>query len=254
MPPLMLTATETMGLVMAALEAHGTTSGQNPVGNATGSALDKLIRALPTDVAGPLEALREVAARRTDPDPPHPATTATLVGASVGRRRCRLDYATSPDRRRTLDVDPWAVVVRFGRWYVLGWSHAAGERRIYRVDRVLGVEVLDEGFVPPEDLDPFGALEEQMSQGWEHEVDVVIDATPAEVARWLPRSLGRTEPTDDGRTRLVGSTRNLEWYASELAELPESFTVVGGEELRAAVQVLGERLLRSSRGTPGPAR
>jgi predicted DNA-binding transcriptional regulator YafY len=146
------------------------------------------------------------------------------------------------------------VVVRFGRWYVLGWSHLAAARRLYRIDRVLAVEVLDEAFVPPDDLDPFRALEEQMSQGWEHDVDVVIDAPPAEVERWLPRSLGRTEPTDDGRTRLTGSTRNLAWYASELAELPTSFVVEGGDELRDAVRELGERLLRSVTGTRAPAR
>jgi predicted DNA-binding transcriptional regulator YafY len=257
LPPLMFTATEAMGLVMAVLEAHGSASGDDPVASAVG----KMIRVLPVDVARPLEALREVAAQRTDPDPPHPETTAALVGASVARRRCRIDYAPGPHRRRTLEVDPWAVVVRFGRWYVLGWSHAAADRRIYRIDRVLSVEVLDEEFEPPADLDPFRALEEQMSQGWEHDVDVVIDAPPAEVSRWLPRSLGRTEPTDDGRTRLVGSTRNLEWFATELAEIPAPFTVVGGDEIREAVRVLAERLvaaaggtLRPGRGTPGPAR
>ena len=91
-------------------------------------------------------------------------------------------------------------MVRFGRWYVLGWSHVAADRRMYRIDRVLSVDVLDETFTPPDDLDPFRALEEQMSQGWEHEVDVVIDAAPAEVARWLPRSLGshRSRPRTDG--------------------------------------------------------
>jgi len=249
LPPLMFTTTEAMGLVMAVLEAHGTAAGDDQVG----SAVAKMVRVLPADVARPLEALREVAARRTDPDPPRPETTATLVGASVDRRRCRIDYAAGPHRRRTLEVDPWAVVVRFGRWYVLGWSHVAAARRIYRIDRVLAVEVLDEGFVPPEDLDPFRALEEQMSQGWEHEVDVVIDAAADEVERWLPRSLGRTEPTGDGRTRLTGSTRNLEWYATELAEIPAAFTVVGGDALREAVRDLGERLLRSVTGTPAPA-
>ena len=249
LPPLMLTATEAMGLVMAVLEAHGTAAGDDPVGSAVG----KMVRVLPVSVAGPLEALREVAARRTDPDPPHPETTATLVGASVDRRRCRIDYAPTPARRHLIEVDPWAVVVRFGRWYVLGWSHVAADRRMYRIDRVLAVDVLDETFTPPDDLDPFRALEEQMSQGWEHEVDVVIDAAPEEVARWLPRSLGSTAPTEDGRTRLTGSTRNLAWYASELAELPAPFVVDGGDALREAVRDLGERLLRSVTGTPAPA-
>lgn len=250
LPPLMFTATEAMGLVMAVLEAHGTAAGDDPVA----AAVAKMVRVLPADVARPLEALREVSARRTDPAPPRAETTARLVGASVDRRRCRIDYAPAPHRRRTIEVDPWAVVVRFGRWYVLGWSHVAGARRTYRIDRVLAVEVLDEEFVPPADLDPFRALEEQMSQGWEHEVHVVIDETLDEVARWLPRSLGRLEATEDGRTRLTGSTRNLAWYASELAELPASFAVEGGDGLREAVRDLGERLLRSVTRTPAPAR
>lgn len=249
LPPLMLTTTEAMGLVMAVLEAHGSASGGDPVG----TAVSKIVRVLPMGVAAPLEALREVAARRTDPDPPDPETTATLVGASVDRRRCRLDYSPGPGRVRTLEVDPWAVVVRFGRWYVLGWSHHAAQRRMYRIDRVLAVEVLEERFEPPEDLDPFVALEQQMAQGWEHRVDVVIDAAPEEVARWLPRSLGETEATSDGRTRLTGSTRNLAWYASELAELPTGFVVEGGPELRSAVRELADRLLRSVTGTPAPA-
>ena len=250
LPPLMFTATEAMGLVMAVLEAHGSASDDGPVAGA----VDKMVRALPVNLAGPLETLREVAARRTDPDPPDPATTATLVGATVDRSRCRIAYTSGPGRTHELVIDPWAVVVRFGRWYVLGWSHAAGGRRMYRIDRVLSVEVLDEVFVPPDDLDPFAALEEQMSQGWEHDVDVVVDAPPDEVRRWLPRTLGTLEPTDDGRTRLTGSTRNLEWYASELAELPVTFTVEGGDALRSAVRDLGERLLRAATGTPGRAR
>jgi predicted DNA-binding transcriptional regulator YafY len=250
LPPLMFTAAEAMGLVMAVLEAHGSASGDDPVG----SAVAKMVRVLPVDVARPLEALLEVAARRTDPDPPHPETTATLVGASVDRRRCRIDYVPDSGRARSLVVDPWAVVVRFGRWYVLGWSHAAEDRRTYRVDRVIAVEVLDEEFEPPDDLDPFAALEQQMSQGWEHEVEVVIDAAAEDVGRWLSRSLGHAEATRDGRTRLTGSTRNLPWYASELAELPVPFTVVGGDALRGAVRDLGERLLRSVTGTTAPAR
>lgn len=250
LPPLMFTATEAMGLVMAILEAQGTAAGDDPVS----SAVDKMVRVLPVSVARPLEALREVAARRTDPDPPHPETTATLVGASVDRHRCRLEYSPGRGRVRSIEVDPWAVVVRFGRWYVLGWSHAAADRRMYRIDRVLSVDVLDEEFEPPEDLDPYAALEQQMSQGWEHHVDVVIDEAPREVAQWLPRSLGHTEATEDGRTRLTGSTRNLAWYASELAEFPATFVVEGGDELREAVRDLGERLLRSVRGTRAPAR
>src|SRR3954468_806849 len=172
LPPLMFTATEALGLVMAVLEANGRPHGDDPVATAIG----KIVRVLPENVARPFEALRSVAARRTDPAPPHPETTATLVRASADQRRVRIGYALGPHRQRTLQVDPWAVVVRHGRWYVLGWSHAADARRMYRIDRVTSVEVLPEPFIPPEALDPFRALEEQMSQGWPYQVDVEIDA------------------------------------------------------------------------------
>ena len=239
LPPLMFTATEALGLVMAVLEAHGRAYGDDPVASAVG----KMVRVLPENIARPLEALRHVAARRTDPDPPHPETTATLVRASSDRHRVRIGYALGPHTERTLQVDPWAVVVRHGRWYVLGWSHAADARRMYRIDRVRSVEVLAEPFVPPENLDPFRALEEQMSQGWPHAVDVEIDAPLDEVRRWLRRSLGVTEAIDDSRTRLTGTTENLHWYATVLAELRAPYRVVGGPELRAAVRDVGERLL-----------
>ena len=211
------------------------------------SAVGKMVRVLPENVARPLEALRHVAARRTDPDPPHPETTATLVRASADQRRVRIGYALGPHRERTLQVDPWAVVVRHGRWYVLGWSHAADARRLYRIDRVRSVEVLDDPFTPPADLEPLRALEEQLSQGWPYLVEVEIDAPLEEVRRWLPRSLGRTEAIDDERTRLTGTTENLDWYATEIAEFRATFRVVGGDEIRDAVRRLANGSTTPSR-------
>jgi predicted DNA-binding transcriptional regulator YafY len=136
-------------------------------------------------------------------------------------------------------------VVRHGRWYVLGWSHAADARRLYRIDRVRSVEVLPDRFEPPEDLEPLRALEEQLSQGWPHQVEVEIDAPLDEVRRWLSRSLGRTEAIDGDRTRLSGTTENLYWYASEIAEFPVPYKVVGGPEIREAVRNLAQRLADS---------
>jgi predicted DNA-binding transcriptional regulator YafY len=245
LPPLMFSASEALGLVMAVLEAHGANSMTSDGNDPVASAVSKMVRVLPENVARPLEALQRVSARRTDPEPPHPETTATLVRASADRRRVRIGYALGPHRERTLQVDPWAVVVRHGRWYVLGWSHAADARRMYRIDRVRSVEVLPEPFTPPEGLDPFRALEDQMSQGWPYAVEVEIDAPLDEVRRWLRRSLGATEAIGDERTRLTGTTENLHWYATEIAELRARYRVVGGPELRAAVRDVAERLLGS---------
>ena len=75
-----------------------------------------------------------------------------------------------------MDVDPWAIVVRYGKWYLLGWSHTAGARRILRIDRVADVEEFDESFEPPTDLDPVAAIEEHLAEGWKHTIEVVVDA------------------------------------------------------------------------------
>ena len=62
---------------------------------------------------------------------------------------------------------------------------------------------------------------------------------------WVPRSLGRTEAIDEDRTRLSGTTENLDWYATEIAELPVPYKVVGGPEIREAVRNLAQRLADS---------
>ncbi|WP_214413344.1 WYL domain-containing protein [Sphaerisporangium fuscum] len=35
-----------------------------------------------------------------------------------------------PEAERVMDVDPWVVVVRRGRWYLLCWSHTRNARRV----------------------------------------------------------------------------------------------------------------------------
>lgn len=121
-------------------------------------------------------------------------------------------------QERVIEIDPWAVSVWCGRWYLLGWSHTSGARRVSRVDRVMAVEVLQDAFVPPDDLDPVVTIEEQMSTGWEHEVEIVVDAPVEQVVQWLPRSLGRLERVDDQRTRLVGSTGDAWWFVAQLVD------------------------------------
>ena len=63
-----------------------------------------------------------------------------------------------------MEVDPWAVVVRHGRWYLLCWSHTRNARRVLRVDRIRSVDVREDTFTLPADLDPAEAIEEHLSQ------------------------------------------------------------------------------------------
>ncbi len=247
LPPLTFSATEALGLVMAVLDGHHDASDPtDPVG----SALGKIERALPEPVAAQAEAVRRTAAPAPDRAAarPDPATTTTLDQACSTRRRMRLGYRSEAGSEWVVEVDPWAVVVRHGRWYLLCYSHTSDARRSYRVDRMRDVEVLDDTFTPPADLDAVAVLEEHLASGWEYEVDVVIDAPAETVGRRLPRALGRLEPLDAETTRLIASTSNPYWYAEQLAAVPASFRIVGGPELQQAARLIGQRLLAAGEG------
>lgn len=240
LPPLLFSGTEALGLVMAVLDGHHPASDPtDPVG----SALGKLVRALPEPVAAAAEAVRRTASAAPDRGAarPDPTITATLVQACAEYRRLGLAYRSEAGTTWTADVEPWAVVVRHGRWYLLCRTERGV--RTYRVDRVSAAAVLAEEFRPPAGLDPVAALEENLGVGWEYSAEVVVDAPPDAVRERLPAILGRVEALPDGRSRVLGSTSNPEWYVQQLADAPGTFRIVGGPELRAAARVLGRRLL-----------
>ena len=250
LPPLVFTADEALALVMAVLDGHHEVEGDV---DPAGSALRILTRSLPASVAARAEALRRTAS--TAPDRaavrPDPATTSQLVAACEAGRAVHLDYRTDAGHRRELEVDPWAVVVRHGRWYLLAHAHAADEVRAYRVDRVAAVEQREPVRTPaPADLDPVAVLEAHLGRGWEHAAELWVQATPEQVGRWLSPVMGTLETDGDGATRVSGSTGNPWWSAEQLARLPVPFRVLGGPELVATTRAVGRRL-QAAVGPPG---
>jgi predicted DNA-binding transcriptional regulator YafY len=234
LPPVVFTEAEALGLVMAVLDSQPAAADADDL---VGSALGKVVRALPDSVGRQAAALWEHASGAPDRHSvrPDPATTSALVAAVAARRSVRVAYRSESGNEWDAEVDPWAVVVRYGRWYLLCFSHRASAIRTYRLDRVLGVQQTAHAFVPPVDLDPVAVLEENLGSGWEFPTRVVFDAPAAEVAPWIRPPMGRLEPTVEGCV-LVGSTSNPAMYAREwLSGLPMPFRVEGGDELRAAV-------------------
>ncbi|MFI7492761.1 helix-turn-helix transcriptional regulator [Micromonospora echinaurantiaca] len=240
LPPVVFTEAEALGLVMAVLDGQPAAADGDDL---VGSALSKVIQALPDGLRRQAAALRHHASAAPDrrASRPDPATTSALVAASAARRRVVLTYRGESGTEWEGEVDPWAVVVRFGRWYLLCHSHRADAIRTYRIDRVRGVRPTDEGFEPPDGLDAVATLEENLGRGWQFTTQVVFDAPPAAVAPWIRPPMGRLEPYGDGCV-LLGSTRNPMMYAQEwLATVPIDFRVEGGPELRDAMATLAAR-------------
>lgn len=248
LPPLQFSADEALGLVMAVLDGHHDAA--DPTGP-VGSALGKFLGALPESVAAQADSVRRTAAAVPDRAAarPEPQVTATLVQAAADHRLVQLAYRSEAGSDLDVEVEPWAVVVRHSRWYLLCRSTSADATRAYRVDRITDLAVLPQGFDPPDDLDPAAALEEHLAAGWQHQASVLVDAPLAQVARWVPRSFGRLDAAGSDRTRLTGTTSNPAWYAEQLARVPAALTVEGDAAIRAAVETLGRRLVAAVGGS-----
>lgn len=243
LPPVSFTAAEALGLVMAVVDARPAAA-EVGTDDPVGTALGKVVRVLPEAVRQQASSLRAHTAAtpdryRTVPDPD---VTSDLASAVAEHRVVTIDYRTAAGSQWSGRVEPWAVVVRHGHWYLLCRSLRSHEARTYRIDRVRRVEVHTDTFAPPDDLDPVADLERHLGAGWSHPVRVQLDATPEEAARHVTPVMGRLEPHGDG-CLLIGTTDNPTMYAGEwLARIPLPFRVLGGPELLAATARLADRL------------
>ena len=82
----------------------------------------------------------------------------TLAAAAGEQRRGRAAALPLRGSRETeREVDPYGVMHREGYWYTVGHCHLRGGMRLFRLDRVLEAETLEETFARPVGLDSPGA-------------------------------------------------------------------------------------------------
>ncbi len=112
--------------------------------------------------------------------------------AITDRRRVHLRYLVpARDESTERDVDPMRVVGLDGRWYLEGWCHRAEDTRMFRMDRVEELTVLDVDGTPPAD-----ARERDLSEGTFRPGDRRPRRHPSAAAgrhvgrRLLPRRVG----------------------------------------------------------------
>ncbi|NMR21521.1 YafY family protein [Cellulomonas fimi] len=73
-----------------------------------------------------------------------PEVVAALGEATTGARRLRIRYVTAADVTSVREVDPIRLLTEDEHAYLLAWCHRAHDERLFRVDRILAAEVLDE--------------------------------------------------------------------------------------------------------------
>ena len=152
-----------------------------------------------------------------------------------GRRVHLSYYVPSRDETTERDVDPMRLLVVEGRPYLEGWCLRAEGVRLFRLDRVLELTVLDVPASPPaeaEHVDVDAGLF-RPSPG-----DVPVELELSADGRWVAEYYPCESVTelDDGRLRVVLRTPDTGWVRRLALKLGEDGRVTGPPSLAAEVR------------------
>jgi proteasome accessory factor C len=167
---------------------------------------------------------------------------ARLSDAIADDRQVRLEYYV-PTRDETTErvVDPLAVLEAEGHSYLDAWCHLAEARRLFRLDRVTGLEILDQPALE-HDVAPRDLSEGLFEPGPD---DVLATVRLHRVARWVSEYYPVESQTElpDGGLEVTLRMGDPQWLVRLLMRLAPYAELVGPADLAARVSDEARRAL-----------
>jgi proteasome accessory factor C len=242
--PLRLTAQEALALIVALrtlAELPGIDGGGSvqqalaKLESATGSAADD---------ADKVEVVVE-GAGQAEP------SLATAREAVAQKRLVHLRYHV-PGRDETTerDVDPMRLLLVEGRTYLEGWCRRAEAVRLFRLDRVLEITLLDAPSEPPEEAQARD-VSAGLFQSSPQDLLVVLDLEPD--AAWVAEYYATETITTNGRDGVLATLRtgDGQWVRRLALRLAGNLKVIAPESLAAEVTADANRALLAYSDTTG---
>jgi proteasome accessory factor C len=164
------------------------------------------------------------------------------AGLDEGRRLRMTYYVPSRDENTERDVDPMRLLLVDGWSYLEGWCRKAEAVRLFRLDRIAALEVLDTPATIPEEAEPVD-VDRGLFRPSPDDIHVVIELTPA--GRWVADHYPCESVTElgEGRLRVELRTQDTRWVRRLALRLAGSGTVVEPEGLAEEVRDDAERAL-----------
>ena len=191
------------------------------------SALSRLIAKLEAAAGEAASVSAQVAVQVDAPDGDEAEGMAARIRAalSAGRRVHLSYYVPGRDEATERDVDPMRLLVVEGRTYLEGWCRRAEGVRLFRLDRVLALTVLDQAAAPPAEATPVDVDQGlfRPSPG-----DVHVELELSAEGRWVAEYYPCESVTDlpDGRLRAVLRTPDTGWIRRLALRLGEEGRVI----------------------------
>jgi proteasome accessory factor C len=166
-----------------------------------------------------------------------------LQGAADEGRRVEIDYYSyGRDERTVRPVDPLRVFADQGQWYLQAYCHLSGDERIFRIDRIAALTVLDQAATPDVTMDAAGTV-----PVFPDDPDiprVVLELDPP--ARWVVEQypMETVDETAEGRLRVTIAVSAPAWLERLLLRLgPDGRVVDGPSDLRDTGRQAARRVL-----------
>jgi predicted DNA-binding transcriptional regulator YafY len=242
LPPMMFTDEEALALTLGLLAARK--MGLILSAPAVEGALAKIERVLPVRLQEQVRAVQDALIFDVIPSQNAPRNEIVMTLAAAVRREQQilLHYRAYGDEFTERAIDPYGLVFRSGFWYMAGYCHLRKGLRVFRLDRVVGCEMLETSFDRPRDFDSVVHVLESIQRTpgtWT--VDVLLETT-LEIARSrVPATLGALKAVEGG-VSLHCYTGTLDWMAWQLVSFNVPFIVKSPPELRDALRKLSSKV------------
>jgi predicted DNA-binding transcriptional regulator YafY len=173
------------------------------------------------------------------PDDDRVEEVAARIGAALAaRRRVHLrHFNPKTDDVTERDVDPIGLFVEPGRPapYLLGWCRLREEKRFFRLDRVLALEMLDVPASPPAEAEHLNVDQGLFRPSHDDKrVELELSALGRWVAEYYPCE--SVSELGDGRLHVVLRTPDTGWVRRLAWRLGEDGRVVSPPELEAEIR------------------
>jgi predicted DNA-binding transcriptional regulator YafY len=169
--------------------------------------------------------------------PAQSAAAKVTDALSRGKRLHISYYVPGRDEATERDVDPMRLLVVEGRSYLEGWCRRADDVRLFRLDRILAIEVLDIAKEVPASAEQVD-VDHGLFRPSPQDVQVVFELGAA--GRWVAEYYPCEEVTElgDGRLRIRLRTPDTRWVRRLALRLGEDGRLVSPPEL--AEQILAD--------------
>lgn len=225
--PLRLTSSEGL-LLYAGARALASSEHDN---DALAGALEKLKTALGPDVVARIDVGMDASAEM-----------GTIKRAINEGKKLHLVYQSqSKDEITERDVDPWALLGSSGKWYLVAWCNTVNDERIFRLDRIKTLELLDTPADVRTDLD----LEKYADLYVESPDSIHVGFELAPGALWVLEyyPLISADTLEDGWTRVGLSAGGTAWLERLLLRLGTQARAIDPPEISDAVKERARKLL-----------